>query len=997
MRPAQIMTEERFVGARALWSAGTGSRFGCTVMVARGMWKFMALCFGNRAAKVASCRRSPESRGRTGASWSAAVLCRISIAGWCQSGRGLPQSKTWRMFVLLAILTTSAVLGQTEAELFAAVQRDKDAAAALKLAQRGAPAVPFLVQGLERGGRTAALCAWALAQRPQRGTEAALRQRLLKVDQVAGYFAARALGKMPSDENVNTLASLLATETNGYWELSAGGVGRLRDAWNDQGQRYNEPAPTNMANLRVAYAAVEALGEIGGDTAAATLLRALESDQYLIRYGAARGLARAFGGRQSSRLRGAPERRFGAAAAGALEGRAPALSVADSRSESGRGLPQSKALRADTILARLAMLAEKDPVLIVRRAAEQALMCVRDPNIAFDILGSSPAGRATLSSARRATHLSTETNVDSERRAEDSAALPASSSAPLPPSIAFIKTKHRSDATFGFRDSYFFPKTPRYHSGDNLYTLTPPKPDGTLKNLTQLTNGEVQGVEVSFDGTKLLFAMRRDRTRDGFHIFEMNIDGSGLRQLTDGNCNDVDPCYLPDGRVAFDSDRCGWQEYYHQERSRVIYVMNGDGTGVQQITFNPNEDYDPIALRDGRLMYSSYRFYAQDGSEGPLPGEFMGLARIETVLRTCNPDGSADNLFYGSMRGPFYVPMRPMPFSDQFAGWHGRGYHVGVSVSLQREMPDGKIICTTPAGLTLIDPARAPLDCEMPIYPEVVNLAGGEEVYIHNYDEMNPIGRYTAPYPMGGDWILVSHAPWHDLRVNGYGLYAMNLVTRELRLIYDDPQMADVDAVPVAAQSLPMARESTLAKGARLWSKTQPQRPGSREGAGTNTNAAAGAAHTAALQGGATGLVLCNSVFNTDQPFDTNAVRYVRVLEGVQMGQSIAANAAFRTRILGTAPVQRDGSFFVEVPADVPIRFELLDEDQRMLVHETEFMFVRPGETKGCVGCHESRKEATPNAHPLALRHPPFKAARQRGDLIYMGQRARPYNAVYRD
>ena len=129
-----------------------------------------------------------------------------------------------------------------------------------------------------------------------------------------------------------------------------------------------------------------------------------------------------------------------------------------------------------------------------------------------------------------------------------------------------------------------------------------------------------------------------------------------MRQITDGNCNDVDPCYLPDGRIAFCSDRAGYQEYYHQERSRVIYVMNADGTGIEQITFNPNQDYEPLVLRDGRVLYGSYRFYAQDGSEGPLRGEWMGLARIETVLRAANPDGSADNSFYGSMRGSFYSP-----------------------------------------------------------------------------------------------------------------------------------------------------------------------------------------------------------------------------------------------------------------------------------------------------------------------------------------------------
>lgn len=798
-----------------------------------------------------------------------------------------------KQFFFLVLCSSAAfnLAVADEGELYEQLVATKDPAQALALARAGSGAVPLLVQGLERKDRVAALCAWALAQQPHSGTSPALRARLLQTDQIAGYYSARALGWLPSPENVTALAALLPEEINGFWELSSGGAGRLRDAWDSNGERYREAAPTNMANLRVAYAAVESLGQIGGPESARALLRALTNDQYLIRYGAARGLGR---------------------------------------------------MRHQDAAEKLARLAGTDPVLLVRQAAKQALAVLRDEQLAArqDILKTSSLWTPSSS--------------------------PPGARPEFPAAIAFIKTKNRSEATLGFRDSYFFPKTPRYSSGENLYTLTPPRPDGTLKNLTLLANGEVQGPEVSFDGTRILFAMRRDRNRDGFHIFEIRTDGTGLRQLTDGNCNDVDPCYLPDGRIVFCSDRCGWQEYYHQERSRVLYLMNADGSGVQQITFNPNQDYEPFVLADGRISYSSYRFYAQDGSEGPLRGDWMGLARIETVLRTCNPDGSADQLFYGAMRGSFYVPMRPLPFGDQFAGWHKRGYHVGVSVSQQKEMPDGKIICTTPAGLTLVDPALTPLDCELPLYPEVVNLAGGEEVYIHNYDDMNPVGRYTTPYPAGAGWAWVSHAPWHDLRVNGYGLYRMNLATRELELIYDDPQMSDVDPVPLAPLPLPLVRSTTL-------------KP------------------TAAGTPASTGRIICNSVFNTDLPFDKSAVRTVRVLEGVQMGQSIAANAAFRTRLLGTVPIHADGSFSIEVPADVPLRFELLDEDGRMLVHETEFNSVRPGETKGCVGCHENRREASPNFRPLALDHPPAQTLRQNGDLIYMGQKLRPYNRVYRD
>ena len=86
---------------------------------------------------------------------------------------------------------------------------------------------------------------------------------------------------------------------------------------------------------------------------------------------------------------------------------------------------------------------------------------------------------------------------------------------------------------------------------ENIYSLTPPRPDGQLKNLTGLDDGAVQGLEVSADGERLLFAMKKDVTRDSFHFYEMKVDGTGLRQITFGACNDIDPAYLADERIVF--------------------------------------------------------------------------------------------------------------------------------------------------------------------------------------------------------------------------------------------------------------------------------------------------------------------------------------------------------------------------------------------------------------------------------------------------------------
>lgn len=753
--------------------------------------------------------------------------------------------------------------------LYQATVKNRDMGTALQLAAAGKPAEPLLRQGLRHPGFESAWFAYAMHEHPNAALAPELRELLDSWNQIAGYWAAKALGKLKDAGSVPHLSKQLANAPNGYWELNRG---KQKWLYNQEGARqFGQPelAPEGMPNIRVACASIEALGDIGGPGATAALRKALASDQHLIRYAAAKGLGKT---------------------------------------------------RSAEDVDSLRVKASRDPVLIVREAAAEAVA---------KIDGTSPP-----------------------RPAQPPA---------LPPAIVFIKAKNRSESNLGFRDSYFFPKTPWYGWGENLFLLSPVAPDGQVKNLTGLTTGAVQGPEISFDGRRILFAMRRDFSKEGFHIFEMNTDGSGLRQLTSGQCNDVDPQYLADGRIAFSSDRAGYQEYYHQERSRALYVMNADGSGIQQITFNPNQDYEPLLLSDGRILYGSYRFYAQDGSPGPLPGDGF-MQRIETVLRTVLADGSEDAPMYGAGRGFYYTPMRPSPIALQYSGWHRRGFHIGVSVSQPRELEGGDLVCITPAGLTVIDRSLAPTDCERPIFPEVLNLAGGEEVYIHNHDDMNPVGRYSTPYPAGGHWIFVSHAPWHRLDNAAYGIRLLDLSTGESRIVYDDPAVSDIEPVAVAPRAIAATRRPSL----------EPSK--------TNH-----------------GFVYCNSVFNSDLPYDRRAVRSVRVLGAEFQPASINANASFRSRLLGSAPLEEDGSFYFKVPADRPFRFELLDGNGNVIVHETEFHYVRPGETKGCVGCHETPRRTPPNARPMAMSHRPSNALAKPGDLIFQGREEHSYNLIVRE
>ncbi|OQB84778.1 MAG: translocation protein TolB [Planctomycetes bacterium ADurb.Bin126] len=785
-----------------------------------------------------------------------------------------------RAIALLCLcLAVSAALAQPAnperlKQLTDSLHKGYSPVAARELLDLGEPGFAVIKRALERGGRHAALAAYTLCDKPAPQAEPLLRPLLTDKDPVAGYWAAKALGRLKSPASAAALAAMLPEKEDYFYEFSFGGKHRLRSEAGGRIVKMPMFAPDDMPNIRVSYAALLALGEIGGRQAQATLERALDNRQYLIRQAAAAALG---------------------------------------------------TMKASALLGRLEQLAVGDGVLIVRQAARTAVEKIRG-----------------------------------------SYKTPDDTPPPMPPALLLIQSKNRTESNLGFRDSYPYPLTPWYGWGENLFLLSPVAPNGTLKNLTNLTNGAVQGPEVSYDGKKILFAMRKGMRTDGFHIYEMNVDGGGLRQLTSGHCNDVDPCYLGDGRIAFASDRAGYREYYHQERSRVIYVMDGDGSHLEQISFNPNQDYEPLALSSGEIVYGSYRFYGQDGSPGPLPGEYF-LHRIETVLRTMRPDGTQDGPFYGSLRGSFFVPLRPTPDSLQDQGWHPRGNHIGVAVSQHRELSDGRIVCITPAGLTVVDPALPPTDCETPLYPEVLNLAGGERVYIHAHDNLNPVGRYTTPCPAGGQWVFVSHAPWYDLRKNGYGLYLLNLQTRRQVLVYDNPEVSEIEPVAVVARPAPAVTVSQL-----------------RE------------------QADPTGLIFCSSVFNSALEYDRAKVRSVRVLGALFEGLSINANASFRSRVLGTVPIQADGSFYVRVPADTPIRFELLDADENILVHETEFNSVRPGEVKGCAGCHESRSRTANRTLPAgrlpeAMRKAPALALPKRGDLIFQGRAYRTHNVIVRD
>ena len=128
-----------------------------------------------------------------------------------------------------------------------------------------------------------------------------------------------------------------------------------------------------------------------------------------------------------------------------------------------------------------------------------------------------------------------------------------------------------------------------------------------------------------------------------------------------------------------------------------------------------------------------------------------------------------------------------------------------------------------------------------------------------------------------------------------------------------------------------------------------------------------------------TGVLYCIDVYISNRPevkqLVRGAVKRVRVLEGVFLDREPVESR----RILGTAPVEADGSFHIRVPAKTPLAFQLLDREGKVIISQHSWAWVMPRESRGCIGCHENRELAPPNQLPRAIIKPAVPLTRTAG------------------
>ncbi len=426
--------------------------------------------------------------------------------------------------------------------------------------------------------------------------------------------------------------------------------------------------------------------------------------------------------------------------------------------------------------------------------------------------------------------------------------------------------------------------------------------DGNVRVLSQ---GFVAAADpnVSFDGERVLFAGRKAGA-DRWRIWEIGVDGSGLRAVSPEHLDARSPMHVPT-LFTLESPQ-PWFTMVFVARAQTtneagkpsassLYNVKLDGTDLRRMTYNPNHSFDPFQMRDGRVIYAAERQPDEPGTGG-----------ARTSLYAIHIEG-ADVERYAGDGGP---RLRQMP-------------------------------CATPGGLVIT------VDSERPAWDGSGQLGCAEErrpYTTHRALTNDPQVVYLHPSPLERNRILVSRRAAEG-PVNS-GVYRFDADTGAAEPVFDTAEFHDVQAVAVQPRPRPDGHSTVVTM--------------------------------ADTYGTFYGLNAYTADPKRDGQLKPGEIKRVRFIEGVvedgggRDARGPGAGAAgphVARRLIGEAPVEADGSFNVTVPADVPLKIQTLDE-RGLALATSGWVWVRPKEVRGCIGCHEDPELTPENEYVQALRRP---------------------------
>jgi len=420
-----------------------------------------------------------------------------------------------------------------------------------------------------------------------------------------------------------------------------------------------------------------------------------------------------------------------------------------------------------------------------------------------------------------------------------------------------------------------------------------------------LGEGIYSDPELSWDAKRLLFCFKGEAL-GSTSIYEIGIDGSGLRRLTDprsfcsdyrgshGGVHDVSPAYLPDGRIVFTATRKHGLVPCANEGVDILHMMNADGTDIHTVSVNNVNEFDPCVLPDGRILQGRWEYVDK-------------TALTQQSLWTIFPDGTNETaLFANNMVHPeATLDARPVP---------GSPHLIATSFTRHNAPPRGTI--------AMIDTRLGK------------NSPGAITNFESPDDPTFDRGDSCDPWPLSGDVILFSGRP------AGQQFNAIELMDRHGRreVFHAEPDICCHSPMLVKPRPRP------------------PIIP-----AGTRPETQTGRLYVQDVYDGLTGVERGEVKWLRviEETSRTSAT------PGGAMNQTFLVSAilAFSVKnYLGIVPVEPDGSAYFEVPSGRALYLQALDGEGRLVQSMRTFVQAAPGVTRSCIGCHEHKYHTPANA-----------------------------------
>lgn len=477
----------------------------------------------------------------------------------------------------------------------------------------------------------------------------------------------------------------------------------------------------------------------------------------------------------------------------------------------------------------------------------------------------------------------------------------------------------------------------RARAGGGLFLLDRPGYSLQSRDLLggRLAHGSVLEPRLSYDAKRVVFSWVDCRAAEpdpstldvespeerSYHVYETDLKG-GLRQITRGPFDDLMPNYLPDGGIAFSStrrggySRCFGAGFSKRTHVYTLHRVQPDGSGLRLLSMHDTNEWFPTTGHDGQIVYARWDYIDRD-------------AVTHQNLWTTRPDGTAPANFWGNATPSPHCSFQaqPIPGTRKWV----------FTASAHHSMTAGSIVVLDP---TKGENGHKPLTRITPTVP----FPEAETNDIREY--------YCSPWPLSERYFLVAYSPYPLVwepganRPDALGIYLLDAHGNR-ELLYRDPEIGAVTPIPLHPRPCPPAAASTLPK-------SSPE----------------------------TGEVMLQDVYRGLPGIPRGTVKQLRVVQIFPKTTNIAdapavglAGEENARAVLGTVPVEADGSARFTVPAMKPILFQALDADGSAVQTMRSLTYLQRGERISCVGCHEGRSEGgrvAPNS-VLAMRRAPSK------------------------